>query len=138
MLCLFMVCGVLLHGQYAIVVQERDGIARTGEPVTLGMPFARGTLSATAPFRIVDGGGDTQDAQFQVMALWDDGSVKWLKCHFQADVPAGSTAVYNLRTDTQATPATELSVSETAAAITVTTGPLRFTVNKTQFNISLF
>lgn len=122
-------------GQVSIIVEERDGIARSSEPVTLGVPFAKGKLLTTTPVRIVNPSGNTMDAQFKTMALWDDGSIKWLKCDFQADAPAGSPTTYTLKTDVSSSPSTGLSVKETAASITVTTGPLRFVVNKTAFNI---
>lgn len=121
--------------QVSIIIQERDGIARAGEPVTLGVPFAEGELKTGDPVRIVNPSGNTVDAQFKTMALWGDGSIKWLKCDFQADAAANSTVTYTLKTDTSTTPSTELTVSQNNSSITVTTGPLRFTVSKTAFNL---
>src|SRR5262245_31541203 len=82
--------------QVPIVVQERAGIARVSEPVTLGVPLARGVLMPATPVRIVDSNSTPVDAQFRTMSVWDDGSIRWLKCDFQATVAANSTSQYQL------------------------------------------
>ncbi|MCH8960511.1 MAG: hypothetical protein IH820_04115, partial [Bacteroidetes bacterium] len=69
------------------------------------------------------------------MSTWEDGSIKWLKCDFQASVAANSTASYALEIGTAQLAHTSLDVVETGDAITVTTGPLRFVVHKTRFNL---
>ena len=84
--------------QVPIIVEERTGIARSSEPVTLGVPFAKGALLSTN-VRIVDPTSVQVNAQFRTMAIWDDGSIKWLKCDFQASVSARSTAHYTLETN---------------------------------------
>jgi PcRGLX-like protein central beta sandwich domain/PcRGLX-like N-terminal RIFT barrel domain len=127
--------GSHLLGEVAIIIQERDGYARKSEPVTLGVPFVKGTLSTSSPKRIINPSGSAIPAQFKTMALWSDGSIKWLKCDFQVKVNANSTATYLLKTDLQGPGNSELSVMETASAITVTTGPIRFKVNKSSFNL---
>ncbi|MCP4157740.1 MAG: hypothetical protein GY757_59070 [bacterium] len=124
-----------LQADVSILVEENAGIARTSEPVTLGVPFAKGVLSTSSPVRIVNSSGSTMDSQFKRMALWGDGSIRWLKCDFQVDVSANSTATYTLKTDSSSTASTSLSVSESSSAITVTTGAIRFVVNKTGFNL---
>ena len=121
--------------QVPLIVEERAGIARSDEPVTLGVPFAKGELTPGTPTRVTDPGRNPVDAQFKTMAVWDDGSIKWLKCDFQASLGASSTAQYTLETNTAHTPTTELTVTETSTAITVTTGPLRFVVSKNNFNL---
>ena len=121
--------------QVPLIVQERARIARSNEPVTLGAPFAKSELITGTPVRIVDPAGNPVDAQFKTMAVWDDGSIKWLKCDFQASVGANSTAQYTLETNAVHTPTTELTVTETSTAITITTGPLRFVVSKSNFNL---
>ncbi|MCP5052929.1 MAG: hypothetical protein GY940_37520, partial [bacterium] len=131
---LFILAGELM-GDVSIKVKERDGVTRSAEPVTMGIPFAKGELQSSTPVRITNGSGNTVDAQFMTMATWGDGSIKWLKCDFQAGVSANATATYTLKTGTSHNPSTELTVSESSGAITVTTGPLRFMVNKNAFNV---
>ncbi|MCP4247458.1 MAG: hypothetical protein GY778_10460, partial [bacterium] len=97
----------------------------------MGVPFSRGELLPGTPVRIVDPGGTPTDGQFRPMALFDDGSVRWLACDFQADVPASGSTTYGLELNASHATSTGLTVSETAGAITVTTGPLKFEVSKT-------
>ncbi len=78
--------------QVPLIVEERAGIARSDEPVTLGVPFAEGELTLGTPTRVTDPGRNPVDAQFKTMAVWADGSIKWLKCDFQASLGASSTA----------------------------------------------
>src|SRR5947208_2662566 len=108
-ICLIVSCSsLLLAQQIPLVVQERAGIARSTEPVTVGVPFAKGALAAGVPVRILDPNGNPVNAQFKTMAVWDDGSIKWLKCDFQATVPANSVAQYNLEPNASFTTTTEL------------------------------
>ncbi|MCZ6818108.1 MAG: hypothetical protein O7G31_01270, partial [Calditrichaeota bacterium] len=51
--------------QVPLIVQERAGIARSNEPVTLGAPFAKSELITGTPVRIVDPAGNPVDAQFK-------------------------------------------------------------------------
>ena len=60
--------------------------ARVAEPVSLGIPFARGQLTDPERFGILNDGAPVA-VQTSVTARWDDGSVKWLMTHFQADLP---------------------------------------------------
>lgn len=132
---LFVLCVVVTSAaQTPILVQERAGIDRSDEPVTLGIPFAKGSLSPATAVRITSGAIPI-NAQFMPMAFWDDGSIRWLKCDFQAFVPANSTANYTLETNAAFTPSTELTADDNGSIITVTTGPLRFTISKTAFNL---
>jgi len=56
-------------------------------------------------------------------------------CDFQPGVAAGGTATYTLETAAPSASRTGLNVTEIGDAITVTTGPLRFVVSKTRFNL---
>ena len=118
-----------------IIVEERAGISRSNEPVTLGIPFAKGDLMPTIPVRVLDPGGFPVDAQFKTMAVWDDGSVKWLKIDFQVSVVANGNSQYILESNVSHSSTTELVATESSSEISVTTGPLRFVVSKTNFNL---
>lgn len=123
------------EAQIPLLIEERANITRIQEPVTLGVPFAKGALMSSMPIRIVNPNRTPVDAQFKTMAVWDDGSIKWLKCDFQADVNAKNTAQYSLELNAIHSPSTELIATETSTEITVTTGPLRFIVSKINFNL---
>ncbi|MBL8028854.1 MAG: hypothetical protein JNL74_20685, partial [Fibrobacteres bacterium] len=125
--------------------QNWTGDTRIGEPVTAGVPLPAGAISDLSKLRIVDGSGNTVPAQFKPLARWWKErakgiavpSVKWVLCDFQATSIAGKNkADFFLRDDNTSTPASSsLSVTEDASAVTVTTGPLRFSLSKLRFNL---
>lgn len=130
---LFLFPGVLI-GQTAILVPETAGVDRIDQPVTLGIPFRQGQLPQAERLLLRNPQGQEESAQFSVMARWRDGSIRWLKCHFQADVSANSTAVYRLEEGMSVMEST-LSVSESSDRIQINTGVLRLAVSKEAFNL---
>ncbi|NBC18725.1 MAG: hypothetical protein GVY18_15585, partial [Bacteroidetes bacterium] len=121
--------------QVPILVEERAGLDRRAEPVTLGIPFAEGDVSAATAMHVVDPDGQALPTQTAPMAVWGDGSIRWLKVTFPADADANQTARYTLRPGPAPPPASLLTVENDAEVITVTTGPLRFTVHRTAFTL---
>ncbi|MGQ9663103.1 MAG: exo-rhamnogalacturonan lyase family protein [Kiritimatiellia bacterium] len=121
-------------------VTEWARVDRRAEPVTGGVPLPVGLVHNTDQLRVIDPAGNVVPAQFKVMERWwkpaYDDSIRWLKVDFLADVPATESTVYRLRDNGQGTtPATPLNVIESTEEILVTTGPLRFSVSKTAFNV---
>lgn len=103
---------------------------RQAEPVTVSIPFARGTLSDPQHLAIRDG-GHLLPLQRRVLATWDDGSVKWLLVHLQPDLPGNLDKTMRFEvTDagTGAQPDTPVTVTETPSGLQVNTGPLSFLV----------
>ena len=70
-----------------INVLEDAGFDRQAGPVTLGVPFPRGTLE-DADRAILTYKGNTVQCQREVTSRWSDGSVRWLLVDFLADVNA--------------------------------------------------
>ena len=72
---------------------------RTGFPLTVGVPFARGVLPADVPVSIHDASDEPRPVQARVMETHDDGSARWLLLDYQADSrplkPSTSTLVLN-------------------------------------------
>jgi len=81
-----------------IIIGETIGVARGGEPVRVGLPFAKGELAGTEKLRMAPPEGDEQPVQATVLKRWKDGSVKWLLVDFLAWVPAHGRVVYRLVT----------------------------------------
>jgi len=87
----------MLVGEHAgkLVFEKYANFDRANEPVNVAIPFAKGIVpkDALGRFRVF---GEKGDAASQVLALghWDDGSVKWAKVDFMADLPANAGAVY--------------------------------------------
>jgi hypothetical protein len=120
-------------------------VARKAAPVTAGVPLPMGAVSDVKQLQIVDAGGKVVPAQFRVLDRWwrekhmklaKTPSLRWVLCDFQADVAAGGTAKFKLQSVEKAPEhKSRLSVAETADAVTVITGPLKFVVSKKQFKV---
>lgn len=121
--------------QIDIIIPEPRGNNRSLEPITLGAPFKQGTLDNISQLGIQSPNGADENAQFSVMSRWRDGSIRWVKCDFQATVSASNRSVYQLITNSSHTTSTALQVEETESAIQVNTGPLLFSVNKNNYNL---
>ncbi|MFH0918720.1 MAG: T9SS type A sorting domain-containing protein [Fibrobacterota bacterium] len=113
-------------------------------PVTAVVPLKKGEFTSVNQFKIEDALGNTVPAQFSVLNKWwaePVQSIRHLLVNFQPTVSAftGSgtgTAGYFLKDNgTGNATGTGLSVTESGSEITVITGPLKFIVNKTAFNI---
>jgi hypothetical protein len=129
-----------------VEVNNWADIARTGEPVTAGIPLPIGAVTDLSKLRITDGSGTTVPAQFKALSSWwreknmgltQTPSAKWVLCDFQAaSVPATGKTAFTLKDDnTLGAPSTSLAVTQDAASITIVTGPLKFVVSKLNFNL---
>ena len=151
LLCMLIVTGHA-HGQQAdassvlkvpLEVKETAGVGAEAYPVTTVVPLPFGKYYETDKFRLVDMSGNTVPAQFDVLNRWwdKDNSIRHLLINFQSTVKAknivsSGISTYYLQDDGSGTSiGTGLNVTESATSITVNTGPLRFTVNKSSFNI---
>jgi YetA-like protein len=116
----------------SLILEERAGMARFLEPVTVGLPFPRGMVFDCAGLSLYDAKGWQCPLQTRTLAHWFDGSVKWLLLDFQANVEANSQTSYELRSRTgQSTghPSPVLSVRETSEGLIVDTGKATFFLN---------
>lgn len=122
-------------------LKENAAENRLAEPVTSGIPLPRGVIfpdknTGQLPLKLVDKEGKTVPAQFNVTAPWPDGSVRWVLLDFQASIQSKKQQEYYLeQTDSPQTPPSSLKVQDENGKITVDTGAITFTVNKTNFNL---
>ncbi len=79
-----------------LVTMEPGGAEREGFPLTVGVPFAKGVLSANDPVAILDPSGNLQPVQTRVMETHDDGSVRWLLLDYQSDFSPLGTSSHTL------------------------------------------
>ena len=66
------------------------------EPVTVGVPFARGLLTTGKSLALRDQSGQLLPLQTKPLSRWPDGSIKWLLCDFFADLPSGQQSAFQL------------------------------------------
>ncbi|HET6427333.1 MAG TPA: hypothetical protein VFJ30_02905 [Phycisphaerae bacterium] len=121
-----------------------------------GVPLPRAAVADAKSLRLTDANGAAVPAQFDVQARWTDGSVKWVLVSFlppppprprrgrrgmpasaPADAPpAPANPTFILTDDASvapAAPASPVHVRPDTNDITVTTGPLRFLLNRHGF-----
>lgn len=60
------------------------GDAHAGLPVSLGVPFPAGAVRPETPLAVEAPGGAVQSAAGRPLALWPDGSVRWMLVSFSA------------------------------------------------------
>jgi hypothetical protein len=104
---------------------------------TWGMPFARGTVSDSNRLLVRDAEGNATASQAWPLAAWPDGSLKWAGIALPAtDAPSRA---YEVTADGGAPPregglppsgAPRVTVTETAAALTVDTGTLQMVIDR--------
>jgi len=109
--------------------------------VTGGVPLLKGQAKEPGDLRLAvkDEAGALRPipAQFRVLARWwrDDQSIRWVLVSFRTAIETnGTAAVYLTNAALDAPkPAPALTVDQTADAITITTGPARFVLNRKRF-----
>ncbi len=120
----------------AIVVHshiEENG-AQGVEPITIGLPMARGLCADPHRLRLSDSGGGDIPLQRRVLARWPDGSIKWVLLDFQHRASAARTT-YTLACGASA-PAEcpdPLVVDTAGGEIAIQTAGARFTIDKSAF-----
>ena len=68
-----------------------------GEPVTCGIPLAHGQVRDAATLTVVDAAGKPVPAQIDVVGTFRDGTPRWVRLDFAADLPARGDAALRFR-----------------------------------------
>jgi exo-rhamnogalacturonan lyase-like protein len=137
-LAICLACTPSMALEVKLAVADTAGVGRVAEPVTTGVPFAKGEVKDVSKLS-VSVGGRAIPAQFIKTVPWDDGSVRWALLDTQVDVPAGGKAGLIVSDSGRAAkPAAALKVTDTAAILKVSTGPLQFTIDEKKAKFSPF
>jgi hypothetical protein len=131
-------CLLAQAGEFEVklTVQESAGLARSGEPVSGGIPLPRGLVKDPAALKLLDAEGKEVPAQFSTINRWgSDQSVMWLLVQSTATVPAKGQVTFVLKPGPAAARRDGLKVVDGADAVTVETGRIKFTVSKKRFNL---
>lgn len=108
---------------------------RVAEPVTLGVPFARGALTDAAAFAVHDG-GTALPCQVTTTSTWHDGSVRWLLARFLVDLPGNAAHEVSFACDGEpVAPPTPVRATESDEGVLLDTGPLRALVPRQGFDV---
>lgn len=117
-------------------VEESGGFVRRSEPVSTGIPLPRAAVKDLSTLCVTGPDGAAVPAQFETLATWPDGSVKWVLVDFFADCPAGGKAGYFL-SDSGKRPESMpmLGLEQSADAVTVETGVMRCRLDRKNFDL---
>lgn len=117
-------------GRFRLRVHEPAQAGRAAWPVTSGVPFARGALAGAGEVRLEDGRGGPVPAQFEAMAWWPDGSVRWLLVDFvTATTPGVATEYWLVTGEGPAAPSPEPVARPAGDAWVLDTGAVRLTLD---------
>jgi YetA-like protein len=118
-----------------LTVSEPTGTPRKNWPVTAGVPFAPGTLARAEDAVLFDAEGKRLPAQFESMANWPDGSIKWLKLGFVTDTASDPVKLRLQigRDHSACTGASPVTVRETDDALTLDNGVLSLRIGRQSF-----
>lgn len=113
-------------------VDANYGRAVNQVPIRTGVPLPRGKCRSLSSLALLDAQGNRIPAQFNALAWWPDGSLKWVLVQAFVDVPTGNAPVLTLRyagTLSTAKPKESIKITKTDRAMIVDTGPLRLTLS---------
>lgn len=131
-LFVFLACGA---PRIELTVADHAGVARSGEVVVSGVPFASGTLRRDAAVHVETAGGAAVPTQTRILGAWPDGSTKWLLVQFPATVRRSGAEKYFLVDGVAGAASSRVKITDEARAVTVDTGPLRVTIAKDRFEL---
>ncbi|MBD3305772.1 hypothetical protein GF339_05265, partial [candidate division KSB3 bacterium] len=130
-----------VNQELSLIIEERHGIARQHEPVSVGIPFPQRLLQRCADLTMLDPQGQLIPFQPQVLATWPDHSLKWVLFDFQATVDAHTTVHYGICYDHpeafKSMPdqdITGVTVQQRTDAIVVNTGVAEFVLDTKVFS----
>ncbi|HYF49396.1 MAG TPA: hypothetical protein VEJ63_08320, partial [Planctomycetota bacterium] len=131
---------------FSVTVHNELPVARAAEPVTLGVPFARGVLTDVSKLSVQDKDGHMLPSQARVQSKWGDGSVRWALLHFCGDLKASGATEFSVAEAGQpkkkagangngngAATTHTLKVDAGETRLSVNTGVLRFDIDAANF-----
>ncbi|HUU27675.1 MAG TPA: hypothetical protein VM123_07675 [archaeon] len=119
-----------------VYVSDAEGYARRSEPVTLGISLPRGVVTDLSRLSVAGPDRVPVPAQFEPLATWPDGSVKWVLLDMLADCPSRGTNQYLLRdTGEQPDRRPVLKLTESGDKVVVETGVLRCILDRKRFDL---
>jgi len=125
-----------------LTVKEPSGVERKSYPVTSGIPMPKGVLLSSQEVRLLNQAGEEIPVQTETMAMWIDGSVKWMLVDFQANLKPNEMRTYYLeygdkvkRTACESICPHSVEVSETGSRIDINTNAIKCRISKEKFNL---
>lgn len=119
-----------------LTMEERVGLDRTDEWLTIGVPLPEGKVSSIDQLAVLRDGKPVAAEILPVSRWWGDGSLRWVHLIFPADCPArGRVSLSLALTQNAISPKPAIKVTEEDDRFLLDTGALRFQVRKRGFNV---
>ena len=110
-----------------------SGIARTNEPLTIGLPLSDSQAITSPQTQLAITGASIQ--QFRCIGNWPSGHCKWVLIDTQIpSLPANATTTLTVTTGSGNSGGSNLA-TDNGGTITVATGSSTFTIKKANFNV---
>ncbi|MFW6158572.1 MAG: hypothetical protein ACOC8E_04355 [Planctomycetota bacterium] len=110
-------------------IKEQVGVARTDEPVRMGIPLPKGLVKNADELALTDAKGNPIPCQFRTVARWlDDDSVRWVHAVFKASVPANGEVEVKLVKGKAAGSEQVVKVEKTDDGVMIDNGVLKLVV----------
>ena len=121
----------VLHTPVPLLVRPPNPrTTRSGEPLTLGVPFPKGMLADAGAVALIRDARERVHVQTRALARWADGSIQWLLIDFRADIRLDTPTQYFLTQDVETWNSEPISpqvnVAEDTGSVVVDTGAARF------------
>ncbi|NMA45402.1 MAG: hypothetical protein GX945_02455 [Lentisphaerae bacterium] len=127
--------------EVAFELLEEAGVARKAARVRFGLPLPQGRLFQTAQLRLIAPDGSEAPAQFAVMGLWPDQSLKWVLVQFNAPIAANERQLWRLEyghaVRAHAQRPTQLLLKNTPENAVISNGLIQIVVNKERFGVAM-
>ena len=130
--------GTAQRERVPVQLLEESGVARSAAAIRFGFPMPQGALYDCAKMRVLTPEADEVPAQFTPTAFWPDDSLKWVLIDFTVSLEPKreKTCVVEFGSDVKRAPmASGLRCEQDAERVTVTTGPLKASIDKRRFNV---
>ncbi len=85
-----------MHLSIPIQLVNNTDIPKIREPVTFGIPIARGKVFKSEELFIEDSDASSLPCYIKPLGHWADGSLKWVLADFQADAKENETPLFHL------------------------------------------
>jgi len=122
-----------------IRVLETAGVARTGEVVSVGVPFASGVVGDGFAVSLSDPQGEAVPVQAHPLCDWHPGTGhRWLLVQFPASLPTNGSADYSLAvTPEPGAGQPGLTVEDSDQALVIHTGVMDAVVSRSAWGVRL-
>jgi hypothetical protein len=108
---------------------------REAEPITCGVPLARGFVSRADELTLFGPDGRPVPVQIQITSTYKDNTPRWVLLDFQADVPAGGKAIYRLAKGQRTPVNKKLTFRLEYGRAEIDTGVAQFRIDTSRFRL---